>query len=201
MIKNDVATFKIAMHKKFKMVALASEESKAATTSDPVESNSLRRERTDAGAKETFADVAKRQKTMDSPPPEMLPPIQLLNVVPVTSASAQSHVVLFSHEMELIKRCYNFIKGSHFWKKEERFIPLLTFTPLESIMVVLQARARMTTARNNAGNGKCDDRVAKGLPDLFPETRPDNVVQVTAFQWKKFEDEVEAFFTRIMAMP
>ena len=120
-----------------------------------------------------------------------LPPLG--DTVPATSLPLPYK--LQPNEIQLVNRCYNFIQGTHFWMPTEQYIPILTFTPLEVIMVVIHARSRIIMARSTP---RLDVVMSPGLAALFPDTRPESMTQITQYQWKTFDDEVNAFCSRFM---
>jgi len=100
-----------------------------------------------------------------------------------------------ANEMELISRCYSFLKATRFWSNNETHVPPPTYTALESVLIVTHARSRIIAAQKDPS---LDAIIATGLPLLFPDSQPDRMVQVTSFQMKRFQDDVNALCSRLL---
>ena len=122
------------------------------------------------------------------------PPIMAYATVTTNPATTTT---MIPKDVELVQRCYNFIKNTYFWGLGEQYKPNLNYTPLESVLVVLHARMRLKMGFEDVRN---DVYLAPGLAFLFPGTRPESVVQISPHQWRSFEAVVDDFCKRMMMM-
>ena len=120
-------------------------------------------------------------------------PVPIMVYATVTNPAT----TMIPKDVELVQRCYNFIKNTYFWGLGEQYKPNLNYTPLESVLVVLHARMRLKMGFEDVRN---DKYLAPGLPFLFPGTRPESVVQISPHQWRSFEAVVNDFCKRMMMM-
>lgn len=143
--------------------------------------------------------LSQRPRLQDVP---HLPPIQSAGFLPVSEGvipfrpqPIRAQHPLHANEVELINKCYNFLKATHFWSKRETHIPVLTYTALESVLIVTHTRSRIIAAQKDPG---LDEIIGVGLPHLFPESQPEKMVQITPYQLKKFQDDVNALCARLL---
>lgn len=148
--------------------------------------------------------LSQRPRLLEGDP--VLPPMQTTGFQPAAQGTAspfrpqpiRPSNPMQANEMELIGRCYNFLKATRFWSNDETHVPPPTYTALESVLIVTHTRSRIIAARNDPN---LDTIVLTGLPLLFPESQPERMVQVTSFQLKKFQEDVNALCSRLLIHP
>ena len=126
------------------------------------------------------------------------PPIMMAYATPVIIPTAMiaATMMLLPKDGELVRRCYEFIKNTNFWVPGEQVKPSLSYTPLESLLVVLYARMRLQMGLGNIAY--YDAHLGAGLVWIFPLTRPESLVHITPYQWRSFEAVVDDFCNRMM---
>ena len=106
--------------------------------------------------------------------------------------------VLHKHEAELVDRCYSFLKKTGVWRigTDHDTAPCFNNTLLESTLIVVMVRMRVTCAR--LYTGECSPLVDQGVAELFPDTKPESVAKVTPEMWAEFDQDVNAMCLRVM---
>ena len=106
--------------------------------------------------------------------------------------------VLHKHEAELVDRCYSFLKKTGIWRigTDHDTAPCFNNTLLESTLIVVMVRMRVTCAR--LYTGECSPLVDQGVAELFPDAKPESVAKVTPEMWAEFDQDVNAMCLRVM---
>ena len=115
-----------------------------------------------------------------------------------TDDQPTSTTVLQKHEAELVNRCYSFLKKTGIWRigPDHDTAPCFNNTLLESTLIVVMVRMRVTCAR--LYTGECSPLVDQGVAELFPDAKPESVAKVTPEMWQKFDQDVNAMCLRVM---